>query len=379
MRQSQFNIINKINNEEIIIYNSYSGALAKLNKRYINIIDNIKNIEYKQYKDEIDSMKKCGFIVDKEVDELKKIKDLIEKNKTISNKLKLVIAPTLECNFRCLYCYENQIEGKMNISIQNNIVKLCEYMIYTKKINEIQLFWYGGEPLLYNDIINNLSQKIIDLCKKNDVKYIAGIVTNGYLINKKMIDEFKKNRILSAQITLDGTKDVHDKRRVLYDGKNGTFIKIFKNINLLLNENINVTIRMNVDKENKDNIKDLVEFLKDNIDDKRKVNLSLGCVFPTDEDKNNRNIYCMNKSEFADVKLDTLMIAQKYNLNKIIDKNFPKKRFNYCSAPTESSYVINHKGEVFKCWNDVCDENLKVGYIEDIIQDNIKDNCIFKK
>ena len=53
------------------------------------------------------------------------------------------------------------------------------------------------------------------------------------------------------RITLDGEKEIHDKRRVLCNG-DGTFDVIVSNIKKFSEKGIRVKIRVNIDKENVD-------------------------------------------------------------------------------------------------------------------------------
>ena len=55
--------------------------------------------------------------------------------------------------------------------------------------------------------------------------------------------------VTRVEPTLDGPKEIHDKRRIATDGSE-TFDKIVEGVDCLLDHNINVTVRTNVDKEN---------------------------------------------------------------------------------------------------------------------------------
>ena len=72
-----------------------------------------------------------------------------------------------------------------------------------------------------------MSKKFIEICDKYGVRYQANIITNGYLLNKEIVKELEDIHVKHIQVTIDGPKDIHDKRRFL-KGKQGTFDKIFK-------------------------------------------------------------------------------------------------------------------------------------------------------
>ena len=63
------------------------------------------------------------------------------------------------------------------------------------------------------------------------------------------------------QVTLDGERKIHNKRRVFHDGS-GSFDAIWQNIRLALEKQIEVYIRVNVDSDNLESlpaVADLIE------------------------------------------------------------------------------------------------------------------------
>ena len=72
-------------------------------------------------------------------------------------------------------------------------------------------------------------------------------MTNGYSL-ENYIDILKGRSIREIQVTLDGTEEVHNKRRFLKGG-DGTFEKIVKGVDACLENKITVNLRMVIDKE----------------------------------------------------------------------------------------------------------------------------------
>lgn len=119
----------------------------------------------------------------------------------------------------------------MNDETANGIVNLVRNNANT--INMLGVTWYGGEPLLEVNRIENLTKAFKEICNKNNVKYQANIVTNGYLLDKKMILRLIDLDITSIQITLDGTKEYHDQTRYLI-GKSQHLILSLKTYYLVM-------------------------------------------------------------------------------------------------------------------------------------------------
>lgn len=161
----------------------------------------------------LEQMKSGGFVVSENFDETKMLELASYNSKFSSNSFGLTIAPTLNCNFACPYCYESPEKGLMSKEVMDQILTLIEKMALQKK--PIQVTWYGGEPLLGLSCIEYLSPKIIDICTKNDVDYSSYIVTNAYLLNQETVEKLKKYKVTGMQITIDGPPDINNKRRRL--------------------------------------------------------------------------------------------------------------------------------------------------------------------
>lgn len=255
---SQYNIISKIK-DEVIIFNTISLAMGVLDSKYIRVFkemdkDKLNTLD----EDEKEILFRNGFIIKDDYSEQSYLKEKYWNNKFNSNILNMSIMTTLECNFRCVYCFE---ERRKSILLESTQRGICNYI--KKNINsyeKVHIDWYGGEPLLQKDIIVTLSKKIISICNENEVDYSASITTNGYLLEKWTEQELLECNIRSVQVTLDGTKEQHDLRRKLIDGK-GTYEKIVHNLKQIENI-VEIDLRVNVDYSNISNIEALFDELK---------------------------------------------------------------------------------------------------------------------
>jgi len=99
------------------------------------------------------------------------------------------------------------------------------------------------------------------LSRANESKLDVAFVTNGYTL-KSYVDLLKTASIREVQVTLDGTQEVHDGRRFL-KGKQPTFDKIVEGIDACLAAEININLRMVIDKENIENLAGLSRFAID--------------------------------------------------------------------------------------------------------------------
>lgn len=56
------------------------------------------------------------------------------KNRFLGTQINLVIAPTMNCNFRCPYCYESHRDITMSMDMQDGLVKFVNNIVIKNKI-----------------------------------------------------------------------------------------------------------------------------------------------------------------------------------------------------------------------------------------------------
>jgi uncharacterized protein len=145
----------------------------------------------------------------------------------------------------CSYCYQHINGYSINNTVKKGILKFVNEQINLKKICSLNVTWFGGEPLLQKDFICNISEPLINICSKNNIEYNANIITNGILLNKDVALELKeKCKISTAQVTIDGIKEIHNSRRRYYGGDG--FSIILKNI-CECKKILKIRLRINVD------------------------------------------------------------------------------------------------------------------------------------
>lgn len=340
-KKSNFNFVYRRNFNEFVIYNTFSKALVVLDNEEISQYENGSYIDKIMQKQLIDN----GILIENSFDEMRFLKYLHYRTKFANDTLFLTIAPTLECNFACPYCYENRRNGKMSEEIQDAIIAFIEGVI-KKGVSNIDITWYGGEPLLYTDIVLSMSKKITDLIMKYNCKMSMYMVTNGYLLNKRIVELMDTVGITRIQVTLDGLRDNHNKRRPLRNG-DGTFDRILDNLNLFCDSPIEVLVRMNVDNTNcYDYIK-----LKECIESLGNPNIELypSPVEDLNKDTINEISNFMSREQFESF---TMKICEEGYLDS---KSFSvmDDRYCFCTAETENCYVVDDRGDFYKCWDEV--------------------------
>lgn len=308
----------------------------------------------------LNDMKKDGVIVEDCFDELEYLKIKNFSGKFGGNIFGMTIAPTMMCNFACPYCYENPQPLSMKEEVAEAIVKKIESVAKTKR--PVKIVWFGGEPLLAQDTIWDLSEKMIDVCEKNGVNYSSRIISNCYLVDNYVIKNMIKYKIESAQVTVDGTPDIHNARRKLRNSDAPTFKKILTNVKNMSDSGIKVIIRVNVDRANIKRIDELIPELKRY--GLEKCIVYLGKITDSTDVTAHIADTCLDTPEYSyeAVKWYETLAENGFDVSNFL-YIYPKVKKNYCIADCSSSFAIDGNGNLYKCWHDIGNSSKIVGNI----------------
>lgn len=351
-KSSKFNFFYDRSADEIIVYNTFSKAVIALDPSHAaSLRENHADEVFTE--DEIHILVENGMLIETDFDELDYLRYYNNKVRFTSDYFCLTIAPTLSCNFDCPYCFENKRPGIMSREVQERIIEFVEEKI-KGGVKTLEITWYGGEPLLCFNIIREMCEKIVRIAEQYGVRCKMGMITNGYLITEEVVN-FLEQYSISVQITLDGTEQNHNQRRYLADGS-GTFQKVFSNLQLFCDKKVDVYVRMNVDNYNRDDFSVLSEML-DTFCNPRMI-LYPAVTEPINERKANRSSHYMSDSGYDDfiaiTRRNGLFKFQSTELPISNDvSSVPDDRCYFCAAELDLSCVIDEKGRVYKCWNEV--------------------------
>ena len=160
----------------MIAFNCKTGGLALMEEgKYqdyqylVSHLDEIESLSQKEEYGELISKLKMGhFLLDDQVDEIAQLELKNRLARFDTSVLGLIVAPTLACNFKCEYCFEEVKKGHMSPETVDALVSFVR-----EKAQALKTFsctWYGGEPLLRMDLIEKLSAAFIDICRDQNMK-----------------------------------------------------------------------------------------------------------------------------------------------------------------------------------------------------------------
>lgn len=325
-----------------LLYNAYTNIYVLLRINQYNIYSTHSSNQLKeQFPQLYKQLLKAGCIIDDNVDEIKLLYERLKLVDNQSDNYMLTVNPTLNCNFKCWYCYESHLRhSKMSSDTLEHTKKFI-----TKKLSEhnwqmFHLGFFGGEPLLYyKDVVRPLIQHLIQECTNKHTPYSIGFTSNGYLLNDEIIRELKAFKVSSLQITLDGGKDAHNKVRYPFVGGD-SYTKIVENIKKLLQKGISVVLRINYTTANLSTIEKIIEdFQNLSDDDKNYLRVDFQRVWQDDA----------NKSSVIDWKLLERHMLSFENNGIIVSAPIMNQVWYSCYADKTHQALINFNGDIFKC------------------------------
>lgn len=328
MKFSIFNSIIKLSSKTSLLYNSLSDKYI-LYKNAFSINDSLLSVENKLHL----ILKNSGFIINDTVDEISLIKEINQDSILNEDVFHLIVNSTLECNFRCWYCYETH---SSKLFMTDETLEKVKLFIFdkAKSIKKLNLSFFGGEPLLeYNKIVKPLILYTDAICKTKDVKYNVSFTTNGFFLDEEMISFFKNYNASLFQITLDGGKEFHNKTRV--SRKKDSYETIVENIKLLLENRINVILRINSTATNVDSVIDIISSMKDiTFEMKKYLRINFKQVWQDDSDITEKKNSLIE--QFVINGIDA-SLGMYDNLRRP------------CYADLKNSAIINYNGDIYKC------------------------------
>ncbi len=340
MHISPYNNTLHVMNKHTILYNSMHNSIIILKNHLLDPDFSLSNLRFKEDENLYAKLVKGGFIIENIEDEIETLKNKVSESLTNNNEFILHINPTLDCNVKCWYCYENHVKGsKLNSTVANSIKRLIERITRNSEIKTLEIGFFGGEPLMhFNEISKGLIKSINDVCLNRGVKIKVHFTTNGTLLNDTIIS-FLKRYDSAFQITLDGVSNTHNKTRFLENGK-GTFDLIISNIIKLAKNSLKTIVRVNYTKANVHSIMEIESYLSSLPKEAK------GFIF-----FDFQRVWQERTNEEDETERKMCDIRDKYRaMGYNVLVNYLHKDVKYpCYGDKMNYLMINYNGEIFGC------------------------------
>jgi uncharacterized protein len=208
-------VVDEVSYDMIALYEDHDkdAVIAEVAKTY----PNISREELEEAYDEITSLKEEGSLFTKDEYEDRVID--YTKRPTVVKALCLHIAHA--CNLSCKYCFaeEGLYHGKKAELMPYEVGKQALDFLVANSGNRrnLEVDFFGGEPLLNFDVVKQLVEYGRELEKTHDKHFRFTLTTNGVLLNDEIM-EFANREMDNVVLSIDGRKEIHDMMRPFQRG-----------------------------------------------------------------------------------------------------------------------------------------------------------------
>lgn len=360
LKPSRFNCFCTDETGDLLVFNTFTVKECRIPRRHAQEAVRLLRGETEAPDNLHGDFIKYGFFVEESTDELAAYKAKCYEYYD-SPRLDLSILPTHRCNCRCVYCYEDFQDGILSAAAQEKLVRFVKDKLQT--CSSLHVGWFGGEPLAGMDVIRNLSQQFMALCKDLHKPYSASITTNGTLLTYETFTELQKYRVLTYQITIDGTKSVHDMQRPLAGG-GSSYDMVMRNLTeikrLKRSKSFYIILRINLTRQCMAQVREYLRTLNSLFGGDSRFPLSINVAGDWGGDRIDqfRENLIQSADELDQVREQLYQIVREENLslnvNGVGGRYSEFLGFNFgCYANKKNFYTIDSTGLIRKCAQEI--------------------------
>ena len=348
-----------------LAFNAFTGALLELDEADYSRIAGLAGRGGAPAPDGLtpvlrDRLVAAGIVVPRSFDERAVLFEIRRRSLESPDTLLLTLAPTIQCNLRCTYCFETHRQEVMTPEVEADLMRFIAQK--AEGVRAIAITWFGGEPLLFPGIVERIQKFINELGAARGLKISRGMVTNGYLLTEDVIQRMQALGDWNmVQITIDGLPAVHDTRRVLRSGR-GTWDKIVTNCRRAIALGLHINLRINVDRRNVQGLGDLIDRL---VEERILPQADISLGFVVDSTSACAHVKSEVLSDEDRARISVWFDAEMIRRDLLPSAGLPSPLCGpMCSVESRLGFVVAPSGLIFKCWNQIdASEEQAIGHV----------------
>lgn len=293
-------------------------------------------------------LQRAGCLIPSTTDEIEALRRARRAASQADDVLGLTIAPTMQCNFRCTYCFEEHRQEFMTREVEDALIHFVQERSRGKRA--ISVTWFGGEPLMHLSSLERVQRAIDDIAARQGLGSTRALITNGYLLTEPTIQRLQAlGEWDFLQVTIDGPPLLHDGRRFLVKGA-GTWQRVASNVRTALDAGLPIVVRVNIDRGSTHIVREALDSLI-KADVVPRASVYLGSIIDSTPSCSHMGDAVLSRKQFADAQMELQKALLELGFPSGI--SLPRPRCTLCTADHESGYTIAPTGLLFKCWNEV--------------------------
>ena len=237
MKLSQFTVVVRDypTTDHHLLYHTLSQALVKVDKAGWNMLQNLSKGAPTDAKAlaSLKALRAQGFIVEESINEGERYLQYLNQGASQpGGELSVTLLTNLQrCPLACSYCYQKGTHtgGRLAGDLSEECLEFIKGHCLKLGVERLFIDYYGSEPLSNPKAIISTATELKQFCRKQGIDFRFGMVTNGVLLTRKMVQKLLPLGFVQAQITIDGNQQTHDASRPFQSGK-GTYTTIMKNL-----------------------------------------------------------------------------------------------------------------------------------------------------
>ncbi|MBC8316319.1 MAG: geopeptide radical SAM maturase, partial [Desulfobulbaceae bacterium] len=338
-----------------IVYSTRTGATALLPTETLDDISACRLDDESK-----NTLKELNLLVDDLQAERNEAMKMVRQINDLRRAINISVIVTMQCNFRCRYCYEGSQKGHdlMSEETTEQLVTFVKNK-FTPDIERLTLDFYGGEPLLAAKRIEQIAGALKDFIESQGAMFEFTLVTNGSLLTLEMVQRLLPLGLKRAKITIDGPLENHNFFRPYKSGQ-PSFDTIVHNIKQICGL-IQIGVSGNYTKDNFRQFPALFDHLETfNIGPKDLHRLTFAPVLQTKDEFSAG--FC---GGCASVNEKWLGEAVPFLRGEIMAKRLKTDAISValCMVDVDNSCVIHHDGSLYKCVAMICHNEYACGDI----------------
>lgn len=312
-------------------------------------------------------LRRSGFLVETDRDEVDAIRErywLARQKAPVS----LVVTTTMDCNLGCFYCYESRSKNALQVSDVPQLVSIARDRLSRHGKRMLHVDWYGGEPLMNLEFLEEASIALQDLCVAEGVMYLASAISNGTHWPDDIGDFVRRHKLRQVQISFDGLQANHDRRRRYRRAYRpsedaSSFDQAVRLVDRLL-QHTRVDLRYNADPGNAEDLSGFIEFAAQ----RGWFSAPCPCVLMVAKlaAYSDRSAFMrsreLSQEQFEELQdLARQMLPSEAQDSQDIVGGFPYPKTSVCGALAPDSAVIGADGLEYRCGLQVGETDRAVG------------------